>query len=358
VKLVSDRTLDPWADVIGQETSVARLEIAAVSPVHAYLFVGSLGSGSYQAALGFAGLILSGGSTEPSEATARHITLARQAKHPDLVVIEPEGSALRVSEAEQIIRAGLRSPVEGVRKVIVVRGIDAIEEAAVGKLLKVVEEPPASAVFVLLAEEVPPALVTIASRCVPIEFGPLSIGAMTEALVDRGVDPERARAAAAAAGGDFGRADLLAGDDSLAARAERWQGIPDRLDGTGSTVVQIVNELRVDMDQAQSPLEVRHEAELAELQERVEQLGERGSGRSDLVARHKRELRRLRSDELRFGLASLARTYRDRLVERHDPSAVEALALIQTAAENLIRNPNEALLLQDLLVGCGASLRR
>jgi DNA polymerase-3 subunit delta' len=200
--------------------------------------------------------------------------------------------------------------------------------------------------------------VTIASRCVTVEFGPLSIDTMTAALVERGVDPERARSAATAAGGDFGRADLLAADDGLAARAERWQRIPDRLDGTGSTVVQIVAEIRADMDQAQQPLESRHEQELEALQERVEQLGERGSGRADLVARHKRELRRLRSDELRFGLATLARAYRDRLVERGDRAAVDALALIQTAAENLIRNPSEALLLQDLLLGCGADRRR
>lgn len=353
MRLVSDRTLDPWVDVVGQDTAIARLEAAARSPVHAYLFVGSLGSGSYQAALGFAGLILSGGTLEPGVTGARHLALAREARHPDLVVFEPEGSSLRVSEAEQIIRAGLRSPVEGERKIIVVRGIDTIEEAATGKLLKVVEEPPPSAVFVLLAEEVPPELVTIASRCVTVEFGPLPTEAMVAALVERGIDPDRAQAAATAAGGDFARADLLAGDDGLTARAERWQSIPARLDGTGSTVVQLVNEIRADMDQAQHPLETRHQIELQQLQERVEQLGERGSGRADLVARHKRELRRLRSDELRFGLATLSRAYRDRLVAGNDSGAVDALQLIQTAAENLIRNPNESLLLQDLLLGCG-----
>ena len=351
---------EPWGDVVGQRQALDRLEAAARAPVHAYLFLGSLGSGSRAAALGFAGLLLAGpdggepGAGVDPDGRARHIRLAVEAKHPDLVMVEAQGAALRVSEAEEIIRAGLRSPVEGSRKVIIVSGVDAIEEAAIGKLLKVIEEPPASAVFVLLAEEVPPELVTIASRCVTVDFGPLSIQQIAGGLEERGVDPERALAAATAAGGDFDRARLLAADEGLAARAELWRRVAERLDGSGSTVAALVGELRDGMDGAQQALEERQAGELAQLEERVEQLGERGSGRADLVARHKREIRRQRSDELRFGMATMARAYRDRLVRAPDPTADRALRLIQTATENLIRNPNEPLLLQDLLLQMGA----
>lgn len=350
----------PWGAVVGQHGALARLESSVRSPVHAYLFLGSLGSGSYEAALGFAGLLLSAASTESAEsvddeAAARHLRLAVAGHHPDVVMIEPEGATLRVSEAEQVIRAGLRSPIEGNRKVIIVKGVDAIEEAAIGKLLKVIEEPPPSAVFVLLAEEVPPELGTIASRCVTVEFGPLSIHQLRDGLEARGVDPERALAAATAAAGDMGRAGLLAADDGLAVRAATWAGLPDRLDGRGSTVVELVGELRSGMDGAQGPLEGRQGLELQQLEERVEQLGERGAGRADLIARHKREVRRQRVDELRFGLATLARVYRDRLVAGPDPSADRALGVIQTTTESLIRNPNEPLLLQDLLLRIGSS---
>ena len=325
--------------------------------MHAYLFLGSRGSGSFEAALGFAGLLLSPGGPHPDgdhdQGHERAIRLANEGTHPDLTIVEPEGSAFRVTEAEQIIRAGLRSPVEGERKVIVVKGIDAIEEAAIGKLLKVIEEPPPSAVFVLLAEEVPPELVTIASRCVTVEFGPLSITQMQAALEGRGVAPERALSAATAAGGDMGRASLLATDEGLAARAELWARVPERLDGHGATVVELVDELRVAMDQAHEALQERQAVELAVLEERVEQMGERGSGRADLVARHKREVRRQRFDELRFGMATMARVFRDRLVAAPDPGAEAALARIQKTTEDLIRNPNEPLLLQSLLLAIG-----
>ncbi|HEX2192472.1 MAG TPA: hypothetical protein VHH09_04710, partial [Acidimicrobiales bacterium] len=103
---------------------------------------------------------------------------------------------------------------------------------------------------------------------------------------------------------------------------------------------------------AVGPLQARQAAEQAALEERVERAGERGAGRKELADRHRRELRRLRTDELRFGLATLSAVYRDALVagttdRRAAAAAVEAL---RSAAENLVRNPNEALLLQALLL--------
>jgi hypothetical protein len=99
-------------------------------------------------------------------------------------------------------------------------------------------------------------------------------------------------------------------------------------------------------------LEARQAAELADLAERVERTGERGAGRKVLADRHKRELRRLRHDELRFGLATLAGTYGEALTDggADARACIDAVAAIQAAAEAMVRNPTEALLLQDLLL--------
>lgn len=353
------KTIDPWRGVIGQAEARARLETAAVSPVHAYLFLGSQGSGTLRAARSFAGLVLAADLSEQTERD-RAISLAIDDKHPDVIIVEPQGAALRVSEAEEIIRAGLRTPIESRRKVIIVTGAEAIEEAAIGKLLKVIEEPPQSAVFILLAEEIPPEIITISSRCVTVEFGPLSVFELQQTLTTEGVDGERAEVASAAAGGDLDRARLLATDDDLAERAALWQQVPGRLDGTGYMATELVNEVRSGMDRAQGPLEARQAQDLEQLEARVEQLGERGSGRADLVSRHKREIRRLRYDELRFGLATMARVYRDHLVDSAGltisaTATYDALDVIQAGAENLIRNPNEALLLQELFLSLSPS---
>ncbi len=91
---------------------------------------------------------------------------------------------------------------------------------------------------------------------------------------------------------------------------------------------------------------------MAELDERIERFGERGSGKKTLDERHKRELRRHRTDELRHGLSVLAGSYRDALVAGtiDRPGGVAAAVThIHEAIEALERNPNEPLLLQSLL---------
>ena len=341
-----------WTEVIGQEVATARLDAAAAAPVHAYLFLGSPGAGTYRGALGFAALVLSSDAVAAGDITAaeRHRRLALAGGHPDLVIIEAGGATLMVEDAEEIIRQASTSPVEGKRKVIVVPSIELINEATIGKVLKIIEEPPDTAIFVLLAQEVPPEIVTIASRCVPVEFAPISRMVIETALFAAGVPPKRAKTAAAAANGDIERARLLASDDALAERSELWRTIPDRLDGSGSVVVELVSQVREAMDAAQEPLVTLHQTQLDELEARVELTGERGSGRSTLVAKQKREIRKLRVDELRFGLATLSHRYRDRLVEGSDAGAEASLAAIQRAIEALRRNPNEPLLLQSLLL--------
>lgn len=344
-----------FAGVVSQDVAVARLEAAANAPVHAYLFLGPRGSGSYKAALGFGALLLSDGLEGPALERAQR--LAVEEKHPDLVIVEAQGAALRVVEADSIIRHAAISPVEGPRKVIVVKGVDAIEESAIGKLLKVIEEPPPSAVFVLLADEVPPAIVTIASRCVTVEFGSISTSVLETLLFAEGASPGRAKAAAAAAAGDLDRARLLATDEALAARVDLWQSIPDRLDGTGSTVHELTTQLREGMDNAQAAIEAKHVGELEALQERVELTGERGAGRADLVSKQKREVRRQRVDETRFGLATLARIYRDKLISGPDAQAEDALVVLRRTSDALVRNPNEPLLLQSMLLDLGPASR-
>ena len=148
--------IEPFADVLGQAAAVARLEQAVAAPVHAYLLLGPRGSGSEAAARGFAALLLSAGKS--GDAADRDRRLALAGAHPDLQIFEPHGTAYRVEEAEAIISAAATSPVEGQRKVIVVRTVEVLVEATIGKLLKVIEEPPATVVFILLAEEIRPCL--------------------------------------------------------------------------------------------------------------------------------------------------------------------------------------------------------
>jgi DNA polymerase III subunit delta' len=70
-----------------------------------------------------------------------------------------------------------------------------------------------------------------------------------------------------------------------------------------------------------------------------------------METRHKRELRQFRTDELRFGLATLARRYRAAIATGDSGDGpFDAVDRIRAAADALTRNPNEPLLLQALFV--------
>ena len=348
-----------WATVVGQEPAVALLRQAANQPVHAYLLVGPPGAGRTEAARAFAGTLFAGsgpaedGSTGEDLEGQRHRGLAASGQHPDLVLFQPEGRSLLVADAERITVEGWRSPIEADRKVIVVDRFDTAEPAAASSLLKTIEEPPTSTVFVLLAEEVPDEHVTIASRCVRVDLPPVPDQVVADALMAEGVAADRADELATASAGSVARARLLAVDPAFLGRRDAWHSVPERLDGSGAVVAVLVAELRGLIDEAQGPLEDRHCIELEALTEHEEAFGARGSGRRELVDRRKREIRRHRDDELRFGLATLARAYLARAVP-DGPSPAEACLSaterITEATGDLLRNPNETLLLQALFL--------
>jgi len=338
-----------WAHVVGQPQAVKRLTLAAADPVHAYLFVGPPGSTKAEASRSFAALLMAG----HDDSADRDARLALTGQHPDVREIERTGARISADQVADIIRNASLAPVEGRRKVMILHDFHLLDAPAAARLLKTLEEPPASTIFIVLADQVTQDLVTIASRCVRITFAALSDEAVTADLLSAGVDPEMAAAAAVAAAGDLTRARLLANDPGLMERRDAFAGAAHRLDGTGTTVVSLCTELLALIDAAAATLAARQADDLKVLEARVAATGERGSGRKQIEDHHKRELRRHRADELRSGLAVLAGAYRDALVQGQLPrpeAGATAVTRIHASLEAMERNPNELLLLQSLLL--------
>ena len=337
-----------WHAVVGQDRAVESLRRTAASPVHAYLFVGPPGTTKDEAARAFAALLLTGNE----DAGSRDARLVLAGEHPDVREVVRVGPAISADQAAEIVRQAGLSPVEGERKVLVLHEFHLLNAVGAGRLLKTIEEPPASTHFVVLADFVPVDLVTIASRCVRVEFGPIPAAVLAERLIVEGADVEPARQAADAAGGDLTRARLLAADPQFAERRRAFAELPRRIDGTGATVVAATADLLARIEAAAAPLAARQAVEIAELEVREQRLGSRGSGRVAIEARHKRELRKHRTDELRSGLAAIAAAYRDALVDgtaAHDEAAIAAVHRINATIESFEHNPNETLMLQSLL---------
>ena len=317
-------TKSVWDSVVGQAKAVEQLHQLAVNHVHAYLFVGPEGCGKDEAARAFAAQLITGSDN----ATSREADLIMRGSFSDVIEVLREGAAVDKDEAEAIIHLATTTPTESKVKVVIVHEVHLMRDSAATRLLKTIEEPSEKVIFILLADQLVPSLATINSRCVVVQF------------VANNVNRER----------------HLANDPHFAHRQEAFAQIPYKLDGSGATVAQVVDEIFELIEQATAPLIAEQKKELEDLEVRVTLTGERGSGRKALQDRQKRQLRKFNTDELRSGLSTIAGTYHSIIVSEtqfpDESKYHDAIHRIHKAMGSLGLNVNEELLLQSLFLHC------
>ena len=199
-------------DSIPEQAEAKRLLAAAVheGPAHAYLFHGAAAVGKRRAALAFA-----------SELLERDPRVERRT-HPDLYVLEPLGDQIRIDAVRELRRDLHLRPFEAARRVYLILGADLLNDEAADALLKDLEEPPAYAVIVLVADELGPLSETIRSRCQAVPFRRLSERAVREEIQARApeLSADELTSIARVAGGRLDRAERLLDPAASERRAE------------------------------------------------------------------------------------------------------------------------------------------
>lgn len=351
---------DLWAEVPGQADAVRRLRAAVESPTHAYLISGPEGSGKRAIARAFAADLLTRDLSEDAAERVRQQVSAEG--YPAFVVVEREGPFISAKDARSVVERASRSPLVGPLQVIMMVDFHLVRDAG-PMLLKSLEEPPPTTMFILLAEELPIELETIASRCVNITLDAVSTTVLADRLRSEGVDDELAEVAAAGAGGSLSRARLLARDPLVMERRTLWYTVPERLNGRGFAACAAVDEILDSIAEMKAPLESMQKEELAEFTSRAEAAGleVRKGDLTRMTERHKREARRMHVDELRVGLGVLVGRYRDEMTTAVagdsdvDPAAATESFLkvadsVQELCDNLAFNVGDSLALQALFV--------
>ena len=218
---------------------------------HAQLFVGPEGSGTLPMAIAYAQYLLCGnvGGENVGENTACNLKF-EHFSHPDLHFVfpvattdaikshpisdhfmvewrqflseSPYGSLfdwlrnlgiqnkqglISVDEATDINKKLALKAYEGGYKVMIIWMADKMNGPSANKLLKLLEEPPAKTVFILITENTGDLLQTIVSRCQIIDFMGLSESAIGEGLVSReNCDPIEAKKIAHQSEGNYNKA--------------------------------------------------------------------------------------------------------------------------------------------------------
>ncbi len=289
---------DLFAGVIGHRGVVAVLQRDVGNPAHAYLFVGPLGVGKAAVARRFAAGIICAGDQACRSRVMRGL-------HPDVVLVEPDGrSAITVEQARNTVALANLAPVEGSRKVFVLEEGGAMNDEAANALLKTLEEPTASTVFIVIAESEDDLPETVASRCRTVVFGRVPEEEIVSGLETQGVATERAEQAARISGGRPGLAISLATRADVAAFRNVWLSVPMRLSEHPGDGYRLADELAAAADPLLAALKERQAEEAAAM--------EKEGGLSKAVEqRQARELKRASIALQVSGLEILSGFYRD-----------------------------------------------
>ena len=188
---------------------------------HAWLLTGphGLGKASFARAASMRLLAEAAGPAPGGEGIntpATHPTahLIAAGSHPDFRLLErienKTGTALQRNISVDQVRAlgdlFAVTPSMSDWRAVVIDAADDLEASAANALLKMLEEPPAKCVFLLVSHVPGRLLPTIRSRCRTLEFQPLGDDVMASVLAEQGIDRAKIATIVPRASGSPGRA--------------------------------------------------------------------------------------------------------------------------------------------------------
>ncbi len=224
------RYAEDWG-LVGHEDAVAALRHAldAGRLSHAYLLSGPEGCGKATLAIRIAQAL----NCEAQQRPCLECASCRRVQSggvPDVERIMPGGvcdesshdhgsdgsTTIRICQVRRLERVANLAPFSSARRIFIIDTADVMQIEGAHALLKTLEEPPASALLILLATDPEALLPTIRSRCQQLTLRPAPAAEVAAALVERtGMTDEEATDLARLARGRFGLALRMHDDPSL-----------------------------------------------------------------------------------------------------------------------------------------------
>ena len=208
-----------FEEIRGNTPLVEQLRRSAASgrSSHAYLFLGGAGAGKRLIANTFAKALQCEGEKRPCD-SCKSCHAFNHGNHPDVIYFQPlkNGKTYTIEDVrEQLLETVDLKPFQYEKKIYILEKADTLNIQSQNALLKTLEEPPAHAVFLLLAERAEAFLPTILSRVVVMKIRPLSAETIADYLMQAGHLAEESHILSAYAQGRIGQALELVEDEGF-----------------------------------------------------------------------------------------------------------------------------------------------
>lgn len=214
-----------FSEIVGHEQMKEHMQAAIrdKKPFHAYLFQGEEGVGKEALARTFAAGLQC--QSESADKPCKECVSCRQMEsgnQPDVIWVTREKASLGVDEIrEQLCNTMDIKPFSSPYKIYLVPEAEKMTEAAQNALLKTIEEPPEYGIVILMTSNISALLPTIQSRCLTMEFRPLSTAVVESYVKEHCQVPDyQARASAAFAQGNLGKAMRYAKSEDFIERKD------------------------------------------------------------------------------------------------------------------------------------------
>jgi len=286
--------MNPFVDVIGNVAVLDLLRGEIAAPAQAYLFVGPAQIGKATIARRFAGALLGAGE--------EGLRRALGPGHPDLNAVEPSGrTSITVDQVRSVVLQASLAPLEADRKIFLFEEGSLMNDEAANALLKTLEEPTPTTVFVIVVDSEDDLPSTVASRCRSVVFGRVADEDVAAGLKDLGIDEVQADRVAGIAGGRPGMAIALATQPEVSGFRQAWLDIPGEVTEHPGVGFRLAEKVIVATDPLLQTIRERHAADRDNWDD------------TSKVAkdRQERELKRAATTLHISGLEMLAGVYRD-----------------------------------------------
>ncbi len=206
-----------FRDIIGHQGRIELLRRAVRRDRlhHAWLFAGPEGTGKRTVATALAAAIQCGSADGDACGECPSCLCIRGGNHPDVHWLQPRKGKrdLTIEQVRALQRQLVLRRFTGRKKIAVIDPLTLMNLHAQNALLKTLEEPPADALLILIAESTGGVLPTVLSRCLRLHFLPLALEQVAAVVARRkGCAEDRALLLAALSQGSLGTA--LEGDEA------------------------------------------------------------------------------------------------------------------------------------------------